>query len=89
VWNWSLRVCRSLLINGRKKILRICQGVWVLDVEFLCSFLCSDCNAQQGRTGRKVAVNLPGGRLDIEWGEDNHMYMTGPAELVYEGEIRR
>ncbi|KAJ8905157.1 hypothetical protein NDN08_001667 [Rhodosorus marinus] len=42
-----------------------------------------------GRTGREVAVNLPGGRLDIEWSEDNHMYMTGPAELVYAGEIRQ
>ena len=27
-----------------------------------------------------------GGVLDIEWKqEDNHIYMTGPAETVFEG----
>ena len=41
-----------------------------------------------GRTGRCVRVHLLGGDLDIEWNaEDNHVYMTGPAEIVFEGEI--
>ncbi len=41
-----------------------------------------------GRTGREVRVHLPGGDLDIEWSEaDNHVYMTGPAADVYEGDI--
>ena len=41
-----------------------------------------------GKTGRKVKVRLPGGILSIEWAEsDNHVYMTGPAESVYEGDI--
>jgi len=40
------------------------------------------------RTGRQVLVHLPGGDLDIEWSEaDNHVYMTGPAVEVFEGEI--
>lgn len=31
-------------------------------------------------------VELPGGPLEIEWREaDNHVYMTGPAEAVFEG----
>ncbi|CAN1775497.1 Kinesin-like protein KIN-5B [Linum perenne] len=35
-----------------------------------------------GRAGRRCTVDLPGGPLDIEWSaEDNHVYMTGPAEL--------
>ena len=39
-------------------------------------------------TGRHVLVHLPGGDLDIEWSEaDNHVYMTGPAVEVFEGEI--
>ena len=30
---------------------------------------------------------MDGGTLDIEWREsDNHVYMTGPAEFVFEGE---
>ena len=41
-----------------------------------------------GKTGREVLVHLPGGDLDINWSEaDNHVYMTGPAAEVFEGEI--
>ena len=41
-----------------------------------------------GKTGRKVLVHLPGGDLDIEWSEaDNHVYMTGTATEVFEGEV--
>jgi diaminopimelate epimerase len=41
-----------------------------------------------GRTGRDILVHLPGGDLNIEWSEaDNHVYMTGAAVDVFEGEI--
>lgn len=41
-----------------------------------------------GYTARKVAVHLLGGDLNIEWNEkDNHVYMTGPATTVFEGQI--
>ena len=40
-----------------------------------------------GKTDRKVTVHLLCGDLNIEWNEkDNNVYMTGPAEEVYEGE---
>jgi diaminopimelate epimerase len=45
------------------------------------------CGARTGRTGRKVMVLLPGGRLRIEWTAANRILMTGPAELEYEGAI--
>ena len=35
---------------------------------------------------RAVTVHLPGGDLFIEWGPDNHVYMTGPATYVFKGE---
>ena len=39
-------------------------------------------------TNRKVNVELLGGKLQIEWNEDdNHVYMTGPAVTVFEGEL--
>lgn len=39
-------------------------------------------------TERKVLVHLLGGDLEIEWsGMDNHVYMTGTATTVFEGEI--
>ncbi|KAG5584565.1 hypothetical protein H5410_044999 [Solanum commersonii] len=40
----------------------------------------------EGRAARRCTVDLPGGPLDIEWSEkDNHIYMTGPAEVVFYG----
>ena len=42
----------------------------------------------KGYTARKVTVHLLGGDLNIEWNEkDNHVYMTGPATTVFEGQI--
>jgi len=41
----------------------------------------------KGLTGRCVNVMLAGGELLIEWKEDNHVYMTGPAVEVFEGSI--
>lgn len=41
----------------------------------------------KGLTGRSVTVHLPGGGLLIDWAEDNHVYMTGPAVEVFEGII--
>lgn len=40
------------------------------------------------KAGRRVTIHLRGGDLEIEWREeDNHVYMTGPAEEVFEGTI--
>lgn len=41
-----------------------------------------------GRVGRISRIQMDGGTLDIEWREsDNHIYKTGPAEFVFEGDI--
>jgi diaminopimelate epimerase len=34
---------------------------------------------------RKATFALPGGSLDIEWKENDHVHMTGPAETVFSG----
>lgn len=45
-------------------------------------------SALNGFTEREVLVHLLGGDLEILWDEnDNHVYMTGPAETVFHGEI--
>lgn len=38
-------------------------------------------------TGRNVSVELQYGQLDIEWAEDGTIFMTGPAEESFSGEI--
>ena len=40
-----------------------------------------------GRAGRESDIIMDGGTLHIEWREsDNHVYMTGPAAFVFDGE---
>lgn len=39
------------------------------------------------RTGRSAVIELPGGELTVAWAPDGHVYMTGPAEVVFEGTI--
>ena len=40
-----------------------------------------------GFTGRRVKVILLGGALDIEWAQSGRVYMTGPAEEVFQGAV--
>lgn len=43
---------------------------------------------RRGLTDRAVDVELDGGTLHIDWREDtNHVHMTGPADLNYEGTL--
>ena len=34
---------------------------------------------------RRAEIRLDGGKLVVEWAQDNHLYMTGPALEVYTG----
>lgn len=43
--------------------------------------------ARRGLTSRKAEVVVDGGRLNIEWLINNHVLMTGPWALAYEGKI--
>ncbi|MBP5393927.1 MAG: diaminopimelate epimerase [Bacteroidaceae bacterium] len=44
--------------------------------------------SKTGRAGRTSRIIMDGGTLEVEWREqDNHVYLTGPAEFVFEGEI--
>ena len=42
--------------------------------------------ALTGHAGRISDIEKEGGPLHIEWRDDNHIYMTGPAVTVFEGE---
>ncbi len=43
--------------------------------------------ARTRRTGRTVTVTVPGGDLLIEWRDDDHVIMTGPAEWEFSGNL--
>lgn len=40
----------------------------------------------KGLVGDKVDITQPGGLLTVEWDGHGDVYLTGPAEFVYEGE---
>ncbi|MBR5034741.1 MAG: diaminopimelate epimerase [Bacteroidales bacterium] len=41
-----------------------------------------------GRASKKVTIAMDGGELDIDWNPPvGHVYLSGPAETVFEGEI--
>jgi diaminopimelate epimerase len=42
---------------------------------------------RRGLTSRKAILALDGGELTIEWRDDDHVIMTGPAALSFTGEI--
>lgn len=45
------------------------------------------CLRRTGRVDARVAVDLPGGRLVIEWEGSGHtLWMTGPASFAFEGD---
>lgn len=45
--------------------------------------------AVTGRAPRQSTIVMDGGELHIRWNEeDNHVYMTGPAAFVFDGEIK-
>jgi diaminopimelate epimerase len=38
------------------------------------------------RTQRTIVAHLPGGDLELQWADDNHVFLTGPAVEVFSGE---
>lgn len=38
-------------------------------------------------TSKKVKVDLPGGNLEVEWADDDLVYMIGSSEEVFRGEV--
>lgn len=46
------------------------------------------CGARTNRTDRIVEITAPsGGKLSIEWRDDDHVIMTGPAEWEFSGTL--
>ena len=39
------------------------------------------------RAQRKATVTVPGGDLVVEWRDDEHVILTGPAEYEFSGEL--
>jgi len=40
-----------------------------------------------GLAPRRAVVRFPGGDLDVEWADDDRVYLAGPATFVFDGEL--
>jgi diaminopimelate epimerase len=40
-----------------------------------------------GLTGREAEIEVPGGVLQVEWREDDRVFLKGPATHVFDGEL--
>jgi diaminopimelate epimerase len=40
-----------------------------------------------GAAPRRAPVRFPGGELDLEWAEDDRVFLTGPATFVFDAEL--
>ncbi|GIK16142.1 MAG: diaminopimelate epimerase [Planctomycetota bacterium] len=49
---------------------------------------CAVCVAghMTGLTRRRITATLPGGDLELDWRDDDHVYKTGPAVEVFQGD---
>lgn len=71
---------------------RICMRVWERGSGETLACGTGACASlvaaiHSGRLQRQpTVVQLPGGDLSIDWATDDHVYMTGPAVTVFEGE---
>jgi diaminopimelate epimerase len=42
---------------------------------------------RKGFIDRKARISVPGGEMQIEWRDDNHVVMTGPTEFEFDGHL--
>jgi diaminopimelate epimerase len=50
-----------------------------------CAVMVASALADGAGRGTTYTVDVPGGRLEVTWTEDDRVLLTGPAELVAEG----
>ena len=41
---------------------------------------------EMGLVDRRAKILFPGGPLDLEWADDDHVYLAGPATFVFDGD---
>lgn len=54
-----------------------------------CSCAAAVASIINGLTERRLTVETPGGRMEVEWREDGEVILTGRADIVYSGEWKR
>lgn len=81
----NVEFCRLEAGGARVKVWERGAGPTLACGTGACAVLAA--GASQGLLPRQATITLPGGPLDVRWADDDHLFMTGPAETVFTGEI--
>lgn len=81
----NIEFCRVEGENARVRVWERGDGPTLGCGTGACAVLAA--GARQGLLSRRAEIRLPGGILAIHWDEGGHLFMTGPAEAVFTGEI--
>ena len=84
----NIEFCRVEGANARVRVWERGDGATLGCGTGACAVLAA--GVRQGLLPRRAGILLPGGTLSIRWDETgNHLFMTGPAETVFTGEIEQ
>ena len=82
----NIEFCRLEAGGPRVKVWERGAGPTLACGTGACAVLAA--GASRGLLPRHASIALPGGALDVRWDDGGHLFMTGPAEAVFSGEIR-
>ena len=84
----NIEFCRVEGADARVRVWERGDGATLGCGTGACAVLAA--GVRQGLLPRCAGILLPGGTLSIRWDESgNHLFMTGPAETVFTGEIEQ
>jgi diaminopimelate epimerase len=84
----NIEFCRVEGADARVRVWERGDGATLGCGTGACAVLAA--GVRQGLLPRSAGILLPGGALSIRWDETgNHLFMTGPAETVFTGEIEQ
>jgi diaminopimelate epimerase len=84
----NIEFCRVEGADARVRVWERGDGATLGCGTGACAVLAA--GVRQGLLPRTAGILLPGGALSIRWDETgNHLFMTGPAETVFTGEIEQ
>jgi len=81
----NIEFCRVVADGARVRVWERGDGPTLGCGTGACAVLAA--GVRQGLLPRRARISLPGGALVVRWDEGGHLFMTGPAETVFTGEI--
>ncbi len=80
------------VLNDKEQIVKVWErgaGETLACGTGACATVVSSVLNNYFKKDQLVTVHLPGGDLEIKWSMDDHVYMMGPSERIFEGKVEK